>query len=80
MQETRNRKWCGSTNRRIYYDDPTAYLNDVLSGKIKDKEVLEILTGVCKEKKTVTYEQLPLISAALDPLKHTFFVTPMISS
>lgn len=57
-----------------HYDDPTAYLNDVLSGKIKDKEVLEILTGVCKEKKTVTYEQLPLISAALDPLKHTFFL------
>ena len=57
-----------------HYDDPTTYMNDVLSGKIKDKEVLEILKGVCKEQKTVSYEQLPLIAEALDPLKHTFFL------
>jgi hypothetical protein len=57
-----------------HYDDPVPYLNKVLAGTVRDQEVLDILKEVCKDQKTIAHAHLPLIAAALEPLKHTFSI------
>lgn len=57
-----------------HYDDPVPYLNNVLSGAVRDQEVLDVLKEMCKDKKPIVHEHLPLIAAALEPMKHTFSI------
>ncbi len=57
--------------------DPLPYLNDVLSGKVKDPEIQTMLTVVCKDKQTVTHDDIAKIADFLDPLKHTAAFYPL---